>query len=112
MDGRTGKPIPNEHTLIFVTDDANFPKKTLIDRSTDENGIVLVQFEGAPPKFIQVFVDWHILCIKTPNSVLYSTEEIVEHGVIASNQCGEDKVSPTPGDIYIYARPRHWWEPT
>lgn len=111
LDGRTGKPISNEHVLIFVTDDPENPKARLIDRSTDARGIVAIQ--NVDFRYLQVFVDWHILCVKHPNNKLeYTASEVVNKGVISSDSCGKVKVNLQPGDLYIFTRPRHWWEPT
>jgi hypothetical protein len=111
VDGQTGKPIANEHVLIFVTNDPQYPKARLIDRSSDNNGVVLIR--GIDFRYIQVFVDWHILCIKgVDNRLEYSTSEVVGRGVSSGDSCGKIKVDPKPGDLYIFARPRHWWEPT
>ena len=109
IDGRTGKPISHEHVLIFVTNDLHYPEARLIDRSTDDRGIVDIRLDS---RYIQIFVDWHVLCFKHPNQIEYATSEVASKGVKSSDSCGKVEVNLKPGDLYIFARPRRWWEPT
>ncbi|MGH9586608.1 MAG: hypothetical protein ACRD3F_06620 [Acidobacteriaceae bacterium] len=109
IDGRTGTPISNERILIFATNDSKNPKVRLINRSTDTRGIAAIRTDF---RFLQVFVDWHVLCFKDPNQLEYATSEVVRKGVISPDTCGKVKVNLQPGELYVFARPRHWWEPT
>ncbi len=112
LDGKSGKPISNEHLLIFLTNDKGVPQTEHIDRRTDTDGLVVLSSKDVPFRFIQVWVDWHVLCVKRPNSVVYAISEVLEQGIISQDECGGIKVQPEPGDLYIFARSRHWWEPT
>lgn len=42
----------------------------------------------------------------------FPVSPVLESGMSSLNSCGHIKVDPQPGDLYIFARPRHWWEPT
>ena len=109
IDGRTGNPIPYQHVLIFVTNDLHYPEASLINQTTDGRGIVDISTDY---RYIQVFVDWHVLCVKHPNQIDYATSVVANKGVRSSDSCGKVEVNLQPGDLYIFARPRHWWEPT
>ena len=112
LDGRTGFPIKNEHLLIFLSNDKSTPQASHLDRTTDANGEVVLRLDEVPYRYIQVWVDWHILCEKRPNQIVYQTSRVVENGILSRNCCGHVNAKLHPGDLYIFARPRHWWEPT
>jgi 5-hydroxyisourate hydrolase-like protein (transthyretin family) len=112
LDGRTGTPIKNEHLLIFLSNDKNTPEESHIDRTTNIDGDIVLNANEVPFRYMQVWVDWHILCEKDPNQIVYQVSEVTASGILAPNRCGHVNVKLHPGDLYIFARPRHWWEPT
>jgi len=112
LDGRTGKIIADDHLLIFVTNSSQQPEAVHIDRTTDSAGLAILDEEAASFRYIQVWTDWHILCVKCPNCVEYPISEVLNKGLVSQNLCGTVKVQPKPGDLYIFARRRHWWEST
>lgn len=112
LDGRTGTPIRHEHLLIFLSNNKDAPEASHIDRTTDANGEVVLNANEVPSRYIQVWVDWHILCVKHANQIVYQVSEVTASGILAPNRCGHLNIKLHPGDLYIFARPRHWWEPT
>ena len=40
----------------------------------------------------------------------FSTEEILQNGVVTANTCGKATASPKPGEVIIFVRPLSWWE--
>lgn len=40
----------------------------------------------------------------------FSTEEVLQSGVVTVNACGEANASPIPGEIVLFVRPLSWWE--
>jgi hypothetical protein len=40
----------------------------------------------------------------------FSTEEVLQHGIVTLNSCGKSTASPKPGEIVLYVRPLNWWE--
>ncbi len=112
LDGATGQPIQDTHLLIFMAADKQAPRSSHTDATTDRNGVVALHFIPAKTSYLQIWVDWHIPCFKNPNSVLYSTSDIMERGVVSENSCGTARTAAKPGVIVVYARRRHWWETT
>jgi hypothetical protein len=44
------------------------------------------------------------------NLVRYSLAEIISRGVVGENLCGKARISPEPGVLVIYVRPRTFIE--
>ena len=40
----------------------------------------------------------------------FSTKEVLQHGVVSSNTCGEATASPQPGEVILFVRPRNFRE--
>ena len=40
----------------------------------------------------------------------FSTAEVLRHGVVTANTCGNAADSPQSGEIIIFVRPLTWWE--
>lgn len=40
----------------------------------------------------------------------FSTKDVIQHGVVAENTCGKVTVSPQPGEIILFVRPRKLME--
>jgi len=40
----------------------------------------------------------------------FSTEEVLQSGIVTANMCGKATASPTPGEIVIFVRHLKWWE--
>jgi len=40
----------------------------------------------------------------------FSTNEVLQHGVISANTCGKVTASPQPGDVTLFVRPRNFRE--
>lgn len=41
----------------------------------------------------------------------YSVKLIVREGIVLANACGKAAATPTPGEVILFARPVHWWNP-
>jgi hypothetical protein len=40
----------------------------------------------------------------------FSTKEVLQHGVVSANTCGEATASPQPGEVILFVRPRNFRE--
>jgi hypothetical protein len=41
---------------------------------------------------------------------VYRFADVLRHGVVARNQCGNPVMQALPGQLIFFARPPHWWE--
>jgi len=110
IDGRNGKPVQNEHILIFQGASAQDIRelKNHLDLQTDANGIALLPPEAMQQ--IQVSVDWHKVCQPSSSNSIFSLEEIKRSGVATPNSCGSNAQKPAPNHFYVFVRPLSFWE--
>jgi hypothetical protein len=40
----------------------------------------------------------------------FSTQEVLQHGVVSANTCGKATASPQPGEVILFVRPRNFRE--
>lgn len=40
----------------------------------------------------------------------FSTEEVLQHGIVTPNTCGKATASPRPKEVVLFVRPLTWWE--
>ncbi len=40
----------------------------------------------------------------------FSTEKVLQSGLVTANACGKAKAVPRPGEIVLFVRPLTWWE--
>jgi|SRR5580704_869634 hypothetical protein len=112
VDGKSGKPVPNEHILVFqgtTTEDVRAKKKSK-DLQTDAHGVALLPLDDPSIMNIQVWVDWHVLCQEKPNNQSYSIEKIRQNGLSSPNNCGRVVRENNPNHLVVFARPAHFWE--
>ena len=41
----------------------------------------------------------------------YPVELIVRRGIVLANTCGKAAATPTPGEVILFVKPVHWWNP-
>ena len=112
VDGRTGKPIPNEHILVFQgsTQKDVRAEKSHKNLQADTNGTAILTLDGPSVLRIQVWVDGYVLCQDTPNSKSYSVQKIRETGLNAPNNCSSMTRENAPNHFAVYVRHAHFWE--
>jgi hypothetical protein len=44
------------------------------------------------------------------NEIDFSTNEVIQHGVVSANTCGKVTASPQPGEVILFVRPRNFRE--
>lgn len=40
----------------------------------------------------------------------FSMKDVLQHGIVMSNTCGNATASPKPGEVILFVRPLTWWE--
>ncbi len=112
VDGRNGKPLANQHLLVFGGESPESVKqhKKQFKLVTDKDGLADLTIAPSDIQRIQVWVEWHVLCQSEPNSKSYSVAEVLSSGVSTPNTCGPSVRELTPGHFVVYARPSHFWE--
>jgi hypothetical protein len=110
IDGRNGKPVSNEHILIFqgVSAEDIRELKNHLDLQTDANGMAFLPTDAMPQ--IQVSVDWHKVCQSSSSKLIFSLEEIKKNGVATPNTCGSIARKLAPNQFYVFTRPLNFRE--
>lgn len=140
VDGRNGKPLAGRCIRVGVGDKSDLRRKwSGGDMRTDAAGVVTLRLvagdaevdtqDGQPGCGGTVLNDPALkygngisvrpfLAFCQPHGANYSwlslevftTEEVLQHGVVTANTCGKAKASPKPGEIIFFVRPLSWWE--
>lgn len=111
IDGRTGKPLMHQHILVFggKTEEEATEHQSHYELTTDDQGLadlsIVKKFQ-----WVQVWVDWHILCQNKELKKNFSIAEISTTGLNSINTCSSRSVTKIPGRLTIYVRPEHFWE--
>jgi hypothetical protein len=112
VDGRNGKPIANEHLVVFVGESPESVRE--LNRNfelvTNKEGLADLTIATHDIQWIQVSADWHVLCQSDPNSKSFSVGEILSTGLSTPNTGGSMTQKLTPGHFVVFARPMHFWE--
>lgn len=111
VDGRNGKPLANQHLLVFGGDSSESVRqhKKQYEVVTDKHGSATLMLVPGT-QWLQVWMDWHVLCQKEPNSKNFSVADIFASGVSAPNTCSSASQKAMPGHLVVFARPAHFWE--
>lgn len=112
LDGRNGKPLANQHLLVFVGDSSDAAKSHAehTDLTTDKNGIGTLTIHPDQTRWIQIWADGRVLCYPDPNQSSFNVDTIVSKGVVTSNSCSGVMREPTPGHLIVFARPARFME--
>jgi hypothetical protein len=112
VDGRNGKPLANQHLLVFGGESPESVRlhKKQFELVTDKEGLAELAIAPNDVQWIQVWVDWHVLCQSEPNSKSYSVAKVLSTGVGTPNTCGSSVPKLIPGYLVVFARPAHFRE--
>lgn len=104
IDGKSGKPIANEHLLVFEGDSVEAVKQHQhhVDLHTDSAGIAALPNDDM--HWLQVWVDWHRSCQSESEAAIYSVATIRQSGLVSSNTCGSFSQSVLPNELYLFVR--------
>lgn len=112
LDGRNGKPIPNQRVLVFVGGSSEAVKSHAehTDLTTDKDGVGTLRVHPDQTQWIQVWADARVLCYPDPNQSSFSVDAIMSAGVVTPNSCSGVTKDPAPGHLIIFARPASFME--
>jgi hypothetical protein len=112
VDGRNGRPLANQHLLVFAGESPQSVRqhKKQFELVTDKEGRADLMVVPRDIQWIQVWVDWHVLCQSEPNSKSFSVAEILSTGLSTPNTCGKVAQEAGVGHLIVFARPAHFWE--
>ena len=111
LNGKTGKPIwRHDVTNVWLGDAKEFSLQR-----TDGKGEIVIDVRNVQPFEIRVLPSTYADCRfkgdqMSGRLVRYSLAEIISKGVVGENLCGKTRVSPTPGVLVVYVRPRSFIE--
>jgi hypothetical protein len=112
LDGRNGKPIPNQRVLVFIGGSSEAAKSHAehTDLTTDKDGLGILRVHPNRTQWIQVWADGRVLCYPDPNQSGFSIDTIMSTGIVTPNSCSEVVKDPAPGHLIIFARPARFIE--
>jgi hypothetical protein len=135
VNGKTGRAIANtcvntwvdtqrKEAMAIPTDKDGVASLHLTDKDSEINtqdqwracgafGVVnpVIKYVSS----IQINAGYVLCQVRQPDHTWlaiqrFSTEEVLQSGVVTANTCGKAKTSPTPGEIDLFVRPLTWWE--
>jgi hypothetical protein len=112
LDGRNGKPLEDQHVLVFtgLSADAVKTHAQHTGVTTDKDGMGTLTIYPGETRWLQVFTDGRIPCFPNPNQASFSVSDIVSKGLVTPNNCSALVREPSPGHFTIFARPAHFME--
>jgi hypothetical protein len=112
LDGRNGKPLSNQHLLVFtgLTSDTVKSHAENTGLTTNKDGVGTLTIYPAETQWIQVWADGRILCQQEPNQSSFSVATIMSKGLATPNTCSAPAREPSPGHLIVFARPAHFTE--
>jgi hypothetical protein len=112
LDGRNGKPLADQHVLVFTGISINAAKSHAAhtELTTEKTGAGTLTIYPAETQWLQVFTDGRVLCYPNPNQSSFSVSEIMSKGLATPNDCGALIKEPSAGRFIIFARPPRFME--
>jgi hypothetical protein len=115
LNGKTGKPVTNEHVNLFRTGDFGdlTGYRNMRGFTTDSNGFITASDFAPDTDSFYVAVDWHRQCTKKSqvNQVAFSLQEISTRGIVSENTCKPKlERSATPGTLILFVRDETFFE--
>jgi hypothetical protein len=112
LDGRNGKPVADQHVLVFTGLSSDAVKTHAIHTgvTTDKYGVGTLTIYPGETQWLQVFTDGHIPCFPNPVEASFSVSDIMSKGLVTANNCSALVREPSPGHLIIFARPAHFME--
>jgi hypothetical protein len=135
VNGRNGSPLAGTCVNVWVGNE----QKDAMAIPTDENGVARLRLTDKNSE-VDVHSLWkgcgffgvtnpvvkydnslrinasYVLC--QPHAPGYSwlaltsfsTQEVIQRGIVTPNSCGKAAASPKPGEVIMFVRPLNWWE--
>jgi hypothetical protein len=79
LDGRNGKPLADQHVLVFtgLSADAVKTHAQHTGVTTGKDGMGTLTIYPGETQWLQVFTDGHVPCFPDPNKASFSVSEIM-----------------------------------
>lgn len=112
LDGRNGKPLSDQHVLVFTGLSSNAVKSHAehTGLTTGKDGVGTLTIFPSETQWLQVFADGRVLCYPDPNQSSFSVSEIMSKGLVTPNNCSKLVRAASPGHFIIFARPASFVE--
>lgn len=139
VNGRNGRAIGGTCIYVWVGDRSKPNSGPLLETETDRSGSVVLRLTDVHTEIdnqiqqlacglrgvIKPIVKYgdtirvragYVLCQPhTPDhswlaATDFSTEDVVQHGIVTANTCGKATAAPKPGEVTLFVRPLSWWE--
>lgn len=112
LDGRNGKPIPNQRVLVFGGGSSEAAKSHAehSDLTTDKDGFGTLKVYPDQTQWVQVWADGRVPCYPDPNQSSFRIDTIMSAGVVAPNSCSDVVKGPVPRHLIVFARPARFME--
>src|ERR1700679_3835493 len=84
LDGRNGKPLADQHVLVFtgLSADAVKTHAQHTGTTTDKDGMGTLTIYPGETQWLQVFTDGRIPCFPNPNQASFSVGDIMSKGLV------------------------------
>jgi hypothetical protein len=139
LNGPDGHPIADKCMYVWVGNKRDPTSGPLLETQTDGNGIFSLRLTQRDEKpngesqrlacgltgtvnFAMTYGDTisirsgYALCQKDTRDhswlarSIFSTDEVLQHGVVTANTCGKATAAQRPGELVLFVRPLAWWE--
>ena len=110
VDGRNGRPIPNEQPQVTWIGHQN---ASPVQIQTNTDGIAKLDLPSGKIDYVRIDANLYYDCRKISKDMsptTYSVREALRAGIVAINTCGKLEIDPGPGEIILFVRPLHRWE--
>ena len=113
LDGKTGRPVANEHVNLYRGSDSKDLTGNSFIRNfvTDRDGVITTTDIDRDTKTVGVAVSWHRPCLKEFRWQWFSLSEVFSSGLVSENSCKPtvEKVAP-PGTLIFFVREETFFE--
>jgi hypothetical protein len=139
VNGRNGRPIASTCIYLWVGDRSKPSSGPLLQTETDKNGSAILRLTHEHAELnnqsqrlacglqgiVNPVVEYGDTISVRPGYALcqphrpdyswlartdFSTEEVLQRGIVTANTCGKATASPKPGSVILFVRPLSWWE--
>jgi hypothetical protein len=103
MDAKSGKPVADNHVLLFggrTEEDVRF-HRIAREAKTNENGLASFDIDPSEARLIQIYVDWHVPCQRDQ---IFSLPDILSKGLQSLNKCNTRRFGIEPGQLTVLVR--------
>jgi hypothetical protein len=111
LDAKTGKPVAGTHALVFYGESKDDLRRQThgAEVKTDANGQAVLPLEIAHAKYVQVWIDWHRLCVARPDDDAVDLTPVVTKGVVV-NHCSGQTFPAAAGVLTVAVREETFFE--